>query len=469
MTSYTMTIDGKAVAADKTFEVIDPATGEPFAEAPDANREQLDDAVAAARRALADWSRTPLDERRQVLQNIGAAIKPKIGDFADLLVREQGKPRDRAAGEAAGAMTWFRVTAAYELPVEVVRDDDKGRIEVRRRPIGVVGGITPWNFPLILACWKIAPALLTGNTIVLKPSPYTPLATLVLGELIRDIVPAGVVNIVSGGDDLGRAMTTHPGIDKISFTGSVETGKAIMAAVAPDLKRLTLELGGNDAAIVLPDVDPKEAAPKIFEAAFGNTGQVCSALKRLYVHEDIYEPMCAALADLAKQAKVGPGTEEGVSFGPLNNQMQLDKVISLVEDAKANGARILTGGSRMERPGYFYPLTLVADVTDGMRLVDEEQFGPVLPILRFSDVEDAIERANRVKYGLGGSVWTRDVEHGLELAARLECGTAWVNQHTTILPDVPFGGCKWSGIGRENGRWGLEEYTNLQVFNAVSL
>ncbi|RMF21029.1 MAG: aldehyde dehydrogenase family protein, partial [Deltaproteobacteria bacterium] len=333
------------------FEVIDPATGEPFAEAPEATREQLDEAVAAARRAFAGWSQTSLEERKRVLTDITAAIKPKIPELADLLVREQGKPRDRASSEAAGAMTWFRVTAGYDLPVEVVRDDEGGRIEVRRRPIGVVGGITPWNFPLILATWKIAPALLTGNTIVLKPSPYTPLTTLVLGELIREVVPPGVVNIVSGGDELGRWMTTHPGIDKISFTGSVETGKAIMAAVAPDLKRLTLELGGNDAGIVLPDVDVEQAAPRIFEAAFGNTGQVCSALKRLYVHEDVYDPMCEALVELARKAKVGPGSEEGVDFGPLNNEMQLRKVIDLVEDAKAHGARVLVGGERMDRPG----------------------------------------------------------------------------------------------------------------------
>ncbi len=253
MSSYTMTIDGKAATAANSFDVIDPATGEPFAKAPDANRDQLDEAVAAARRAFAAWSVRTIDERKQVLRDIAAAIKPKIGELAELLVREQGKPRTRATAEAAGARAWFQVTAGYELPVEVVQRDDKARIEVRRRPLGVVGGITPWNFPLILACWKIAPALLAGNTIVLKPSPYTPLTTLVLGEILRDIAPAGVVNIVSGGDELGRWMTVHEGIDKISFTGSVETGKAIMASVAPDLKRLTLELGGHDAAIVLPD------------------------------------------------------------------------------------------------------------------------------------------------------------------------------------------------------------------------
>jgi len=464
MTTYTMTIDGAAVAGARTFAVVDPATAEPFAEAPEAAREDLDRAVAAARRAFGEWSRTPLEERRAVLEKIAAAIKPRIGELAELLTREQGKPLDRASSEAAGAMAWFRTTAGYELPVEVVRDDEKARIEVRRRPIGVVGAITPWNFPLILAAWKIAPALLAGNTVVLKPSPYTPLTTLVLGEILREIVPPGVVNIVSGGDELGRWITTHPDVDKIAFTGSVETGKAIMAAAAPDLKRITLELGGNDAAIVLPDVEPAEIADAVFEGAFGNTGQVCSAIKRLYVHADVYDAMCDALVEVGRAAKVGPGTEPGVRLGPLNNEMQLNRVIELVEDAKRAGARILLGGQRLDRPGYFYAVTLVADIDDGTRLVDEEQFGPALPIIRYTDVDDAIARANRVKYGLGGSVWTRDVERGLELAARLECGTAWVNQHATILPNLPFGGHKWSGIGVENGPWGVEEHLNLQVF-----
>ncbi len=469
MTQYTLTIDGKAVSARQSFDVIDPATEKPFASAPEATREQLDQAVDAARRAFPAWSATPIEERKNVLLRIAEVIQKNTNELAQVVTREQGKPIPPAMGEAIGAMIWFQVTAGLDLPTQVVQDDAFVRAEIRRRPLGVIAGITPWNFPLLMAAWKIAPAILTGNTIVLKPSPYTPLSTLRLGELLRDIVPPGVVNVLSGGDGLGRWMTAHPGFAKIAFTGSVDTGKAIMAAAAPDLKRVTLELGGNDAAVVLPDVDVAAIAPKIFEAAFTNSGQVCAALKRLYVHDSIHDEMCAQLVAIGRTKKVGPGTEDGVDYGPLNNAMQRDKVASLVDEAKARGARILLGGERPQGPGYFYPLTIVADAKEGMRLVDEEQFGPALPVIRYTDVDDAIARANAPKYGLGGSVWTRDLARGAELAGRLECGTAWVNQHTTLLPTLPFGGVKWSGLGRENGTFGLEAYTEIQVLNVAKI
>jgi acyl-CoA reductase-like NAD-dependent aldehyde dehydrogenase len=302
---------------------------------------------------------------------------------------------------------------------------------------------------------------------VLKPSPFTPLSSLRLGEILRDVLPPGVFNVVSGGDELGAWVTSHPAVRKISFTGSIETGKKIALAAAPDLKRMTLELGGNDAAIVLPDVDPKAVADKLFWGAFENSGQICSAIKRLYVHESIYRPLVQELAERAKAVKLGDGLEPDVQLGPVNNQPQFRRVIELVDEARAAGGKVHAGGTPFEGGGYFYPPTLVTDVAEGVRLVDEEQFGPALPVISYRDVDDAIERANATHYGLSGSVWTRDAARGAELAARLECGTAWVNQHLAILPFTPFGGAKWSGIGVENGQWGLLGFTEIQVMNVA--
>jgi acyl-CoA reductase-like NAD-dependent aldehyde dehydrogenase len=267
------------------------------------------------------------------------------------------------------------------------------RVEAHRKPLGVIGAITPWNFPMILLAFKLPPALLAGNTIVIKPAPTTPLTTLKLGQLIQGLVPPGVVNIIADANDLGGAMTAHPDIRKISFTGSTATGKKVMASAAEALKRVTLELGGNDAGIVLDDVNPKEAAPKLFQSAFQNNGQVCIAMKRLYVHESIYDEMCGELAKLADAAIIGDGLMQGTQIGPLQNRMQYEKVKEFLEDGKKNG-KVIAGGVVEDRPGYFIRPTIVRDITDGTRLVDEEQFGPVLPVIKFKDAEDAVQRAN---------------------------------------------------------------------------
>ncbi len=462
MSKLTMTIDGKSVEAEKTFGVINPATEEVFAECPDCTQAQLDLAMEAAKRAFQSWRRQDVAKRRQVLLDCAEALKPHAEELAELLTREQGKPFQDALDES-GSVEWFKHTADLELPCEVLQDDEQARVEVRRRPLGVVGAIAPWNFPILLAVTKIAPALLTGNTVVLKPSPYTPLTTLKLGEILRDVVPPGVLNIVSGGDELGAWITHHSAVRKITFTGSVATGKKVAQTAAPDLKRVTLELGGNDPAIVLPDVDPKEFAEKLVWKIMGNCGQVCIAIKRLYVHEKIYEPLVQELAECARQIKVGNGLDPATQMGPLNNQMQFERVIELAEDAKQAGARIATGGQRLEGPGYFYLPTIVADIAEGARLVDEEQFGPVLPVMPFRDIDEALERANATHFGLAGSIWTNDLERGAELATQLECGSGGVNQHGYFKPFAPFGGIKWSGIGRQNGVWGLEEFTDLQV------
>jgi acyl-CoA reductase-like NAD-dependent aldehyde dehydrogenase len=466
VSDFTLTIDGKAVAGAGKFGVINPSTGEVFAEAPDASRAQLDDAMASSKAALRPWQ-ADIEQRRKALRDCAAAIKAKAAELAPILVREQGKPMKDAFGEVIGAAVWFEFTAGLQIPVEVLVDTPESRIEVRRRPLGVVAAITPWNYPLLLAVWKIAPALLAGNTVVIKPSPFTPLTTLALGALLRDVLPPGVLNVVSGGDGLGAWMTSHPVPRKISFTGSTETGKKVAAAAAPDLKRLTLELGGNDAAIVLDDVAIDAVAEKLIQGAFMNCGQVCSAIKRVYVPEKLYSPLVDRLAALAKAIQVGDGFTEGVQMGPLNNKPQFERVSMLVEEAKKSGARIATGGAPVGGKGYFYQPTIVADVAEGVRLVDEEQFGPALPVIPYRSVDDAVERANRTNYGLSGSVWSNDPDRALAVASQLECGTAWVNQHLALVPFAPFGGAKWSGIGVENGTWGLLGFTEIQTVNVA--
>jgi acyl-CoA reductase-like NAD-dependent aldehyde dehydrogenase len=298
---------------------------------------------------------------------------------------------------------------------------------------------------------------------VVKPSPFTPLSALVVGEVVREIVPAGVVNVVAGGDDVGEAMVAHPLTNMISFTGSVTAGKAIMAAAAPGLKRVGLELGGNDAAIVLEDADPRAVAADLYAAAFTWTGQICAAVKRLYVHESLFDEVVEELSTLASQARIGASHDEGVTMGPITTGPQFERVCGLVEDAIARGARVHAGGAPLPRPGYFYPPTILTGVGPGVRVVDEEQFGPVLPVMPFSEVDAAIEEANATSYGLGGSVWSSDVERATALASRLEAGTTWINRHAVAGADLPFGGVKQSGLGRENGRPGLDHFCELRT------
>jgi acyl-CoA reductase-like NAD-dependent aldehyde dehydrogenase len=367
---------------------------------------------------------------------------------------------DRGAAQSDGIV-------GIEIPVETLVDNEQQHIELRYRPLGVVGIITPWNAPVNLALGPLVSALYTGNTVVLKPSPYTPLTTLKLGELMRPIFPAGVVNVLAGGAELGRFMTEHPAIDKISFTGSVATGKKVLASAAGTLKRVTLELGGNDPAIIMDDVDPKAIAKKVFFASFVNSGQVCMAIKRIYAHEKIYDALCEALAEEANKAVVGDGLDPKTELGPIQNKMQYDKVRAIIEDTKRRGARILAGGDVPDRPGYFVTPTIVVDVPEDSRLVREEQFGPIVPILKFNDLDDALARANDTRYGLSGSVWTSDVDRGAEIAAKLEVGTAWVNQHRATSAFVPFGGAKESGYGRQYSVLGLKGYMEPEVISVA--
>jgi acyl-CoA reductase-like NAD-dependent aldehyde dehydrogenase len=462
MGDFVMTIAGEAVPTAETFGVRNPATGEVFAEAPECSREQLDAAFDAAAKAARDWKS---DEavRRASLLKAADVLLASVGDLAPILTSEQGKPLGDASIEVFAAAIWSQYFANLETPAQIIQDDDEAFVEVARRPLGVVAAITPWNFPLTLAFWKIAPALLAGNTMVLKPSPFTPLTTLKVGEMLRDVFPPGVVNIVSGGDELGAWMTSHPVPRKISFTGSIETGKKVAASAAPDLKRVTLELGGNDPAIVLDDADPATVATAIFAGAFNNNGQVCSAVKRVYVPEALYDDVVEGLAAHARAIKVGEGTEDGVKLGPINNEPQYERVKELVADALSHGATAVTGGKAMDRAGYFFEPTILTGLSDGTRIVDEEQFGPALPVVPYRDLGDAIDRANATHFGLSGSVWGVDTDRASAVAAQLECGTAWVNTHLALAPQQPFGGFKWSGIGVENGPWGLAEFTEFQV------
>jgi acyl-CoA reductase-like NAD-dependent aldehyde dehydrogenase len=457
-------IDGALETSVSTFEVVNPSTGRAFAQCPDASREQFDAAVAAARRAYAGWSRTSFDERRERLNRLADAIDQRVEPLARVLTLEQGKPLAKARIEIRRAAGIIRHLVTIAIEPEILRDDARGRVELRHKPLGVVGGIAPWNVPIVLAAPKICSALYTGNTMVLKPSPYTPLTTLMIGAIARDIFPAGVLNVLAGGNELGQWMTEHPGIDKITFTGSVATGKRVMAAAASNMKRVTLELGGNDAAIVLGDVDVKAVAQPLFDAAFANSGQICQAIKRLYVHGSIYDAMVEELAAIARRVRVGDGFDEQVELGPVQNRAQYERVLELIDDTRRQpGVRIVAGGRPLDRPGYFIEPTIVADIADGTRLVDEEPFGPVLPVIRFDDVDAVLDKANATVFGLGGSVWTQDIELGANLAARMETGVAWVNHHLGVAPEFPFGGVKESGIGRANGELGLKRNMEPQL------
>lgn len=474
MEKYSMTIGGKQVQAVSTFDVINPASGEAFASVPAGTVADLDAAVAAARAAFPAWSRTPDAERKRLVHALAGLLEANAPALMELVTKETGKPLNGLNGvgsgmEVGGSIAWTHVTADLELPVEVIQDNDDARIEVHRKPLGVVASITPWNWPLMIAIWHVMPALRAGNTVVIKPSELTPVATLRFVELANTVLPAGVLNVVSAERDsaVGEAVARHPDINKIVFTGSTPTGRRIMESAAGNLKRLTLELGGNDAGIVLPDVDPKGVAAKLFGVTFHNNGQTCACLKRLYVHESIYEELCQELARLAREAVVGDGLLAETQLGPVQNRKQLDYVAALVEDAKARGARVLSGGTPRSGKGYFYEPTVLADVTDGMRVVDEEQFGPILPIIKYADIDEVISRANDNPNGLGGSVWSNDLARASQLALRLECGTAWINEHGAIQPDAPFGGVKQSGIGVEFGHYGLEEYTTIQTLKIM--
>jgi acyl-CoA reductase-like NAD-dependent aldehyde dehydrogenase len=464
MTDFAMLIDGERRTTPTTLDVVNPATEGLAGQAPDCTRADLDDAMSAALRAFPGWAADE-DARRQALRDAAGALMAAAERIGTVLTAENGKPLARAVEEVYGVAHWIGYFAGLDLPRETIYSDATKVVEVARRPMGVVAAIAPWNYPLILASWKLAPALRAGNTVVLKPSPFTPLSTLAMGETLAGALPPGVLNVVCGRDELGAWMTSHPVPRKVSFTGSVATGKKVAVSAAADLKRVTLELGGNDPAILLDDADVAAVAGRVFDAAFQNSGQVCVAVKRVYVPQRRYADVVEALAERAKQAVVGDPMLAETQLGPVSNAPQYRQVLGLLEDALSRGAVAAAGGGALDGPGYFLAPTILRDVADGVPIVDDEQFGPVLPVVPYRDLDEVLARVNGSMYGLGGSVWTADPERGAAVAARLECGTAWINTHGGLLPFAPFGGVKWSGIGVENGPWGLAAYTDIQTLH----
>lgn len=443
------------------FAVLDPATGEVFDEAPDQRPDELDAIVDRAHDVWRDWRADPV-ARTTALFAAADAVEAAGADLAPLLTREQGKPLAESYAEIARAAARLRYFAELDPVPQPIADGRPVRAEVRWRPLGPVAAIVPWNFPLQLASAKFAPALAAGNTMVLKPSPFTPLATRLLGSVLSAALPQDVLTIVTGREPLGARLASHPGIRHVTFTGSIATGRAVARGAAASLARVTLELGGNDAAILLEDVDVERIADRLFWAAFRNCGQVCMAVKRVYAPDRLYSQVVEALAERAKTVVVGPGLDPGSQLGPVCNAPQLARVERCTAQALADGARAVAGGHRLEGPGYFFAPTILADVPSGSPVVTEEQFGPVLPVLPYGRLDEAVEAANDTGFGLGGSVWGTDLDRAEAVAGRLECGTAWINHHAELSLAQPFAGIKDSGVGVAGGPWGL--YGNLRPF-----
>lgn len=464
--AFQLLIDGRLVDGVGTLDVIEPSTGEVFETCARAGPEQLEQAIGAAARAFPAWSRQSYSYRRARLGALADALEARQQEFVRLLTREQGKPLTEAGFEVGGAIAILRWHAENELALETVHDREDGIFVEQRSPLGVVAGIAPWNFPLALIVGKIAAALNVGNTMVAKPAPSTPLTTALLGELACDILPAGVLNIIIDDNDLGQKLTEHPSVAKISFTGSTATGKRVMESASASLKRLTLELGGNDVAIVLDDVLVKDVAPKLLAASMINAGQVCLAAKRIYAPASLHDALCDELAELAQSITVGNGLDEGVQLGPVQNLAQFNKLLDIIAEAGASG-KILAGGASLPGGGYFIAPTIVSDLPDDARLVAEEQFGPVIPVLKYETIEEVVARANNTAFGLGGTIWTSDPARGIEVAKRIDSGVIWVNRHLEMPFDMPVGAAKHSGFGVAQGLEGLKEYTQLKIINAA--
>ncbi len=463
---FHLSINGKLVGADRSFDVLNPATNQVIAQAPEASAQQLEEAIQAAAQAFKVWSVLPWQTRSDYILQYADALEARQDELITLLTLEQGKPKhSQAKSEVEAAIYWVREVAKRNIPVQIIEDTAEHVVEVHHTPLGVVGAITPWNFPVLLGLWKVAPCLITGNTMVMKPSPYTPLTSLFFGEIAQAVLPPGVLSVVSGGNELGQIITEHPAIAKISFTGSTATGKKVMASGASNLKRITLELGGNDAAVVLADADWQSIIKPLFWAAFGNSGQWCIAVKRLYVHSSIHAAFTSAFVDYAKTVKVGDGMDPATDLGPIQNRMQYEKLIDLFKDTRKQGYKVPLGGViDQSLAGNFIPVTIVDNPPENSRIVQEEPFGPILPIIAFDEVDDVIARVNASPYGLAGSVWGGDRAAAIALAKRMETGTVWVNEIHIHGIDIPFGGHKLSGMGVENGQEGLAGFTNTKSY-----
>ncbi|THH16018.1 hypothetical protein EW146_g4556 [Bondarzewia mesenterica] len=459
-------INGRKIGSQTLQDVINPATKEVIAAVPIATEEQLNEAVGAASRALSTWATVPAEARQSSLSRMGDLVSEHLDEFIELLIKEVGKSRQLATMEVGSCVDWLHGVATQSPPTETLLDASDRTVVMRYVPHGVCAAITPWNFPMSLLIWKLAPALVTGNCIIVKPAPFAPLCAMKFVELAQQVFPPGVLSVLSGDGNLGPWIAAHPNISRISLTGSIPAGQSVMRAAASNLKSLTLELGGNDGAVVLDDVDPKKIAPMLFWGTFHNSGQICAALKRIYIHENVYTAVRDELVAYARTIKVGNCLEPGVGMGPVQNKEQYDKVKSLIEDCQSNGYTFACGGGgfpELDKKGYFLPISIVDNPPEHSRIVQEEQFGPIVPLLKWRDEDDVIKRMNYGVYGLAATVWSNDFERARSIAEKLQAGTVWINESQQFHWDQAFGGFKHSGIGVEHSRHGLYAWTNIQT------
>ncbi|MFS4473722.1 aldehyde dehydrogenase family protein [Chryseobacterium sp. T20] len=452
---------------DTRFLSLNPSTLEVIGEVTNTSREEIDAKIKKAKKAQKLWSARPDAERKEILLQVAEALQQNSKHLAEWITREQGKPLNGPGAnfEMQACVGWTQVPASLDLPEEIVFEDDTRKDILYRNPIGVVAAIAPWNWPLMIAIWQIIPSLRMGNAVIIKPSEYTTFCSLEMIKVINSVLPEDILQVVTGKGDVGGYLTSHPEIGKIMFTGSIATGKRVIEASAKNMARLTLECGGNDAGIILPGLDVSKYIDGIFWGAFLNMGQTCACLKRLYVHENDYEKVVKALAEYSSNIPMGNGADESSVLGPIQNKMQYDKIQDLILDAENVGADFIFIGQKPDLEGYFIPVTLVGNVDNGDRIVNEEQFGPVLPIIKYKTLEEAISKANDSENGLGASVWSDDLDEAQKVAAQLEAGTVWINQHGAIHPFVPFGGAKQSGYGVEFGIEGLKAVTVPKVIS----
>jgi len=461
--------------SDAVVPVYDPATGEQVATVADAGAADVDRAVKAARNAFdsGPWRELLPSQREALIWKLSDLIDRHADELAELESLDNGKTKFMASiVDIPGSRDYFRYMAGWATKIEGSTIDVSigGRpggafqAYTRREPVGVVAQIIPWNFPLAMAAWKLGPALAAGCTCVLKPAEQTPLTALRLGELIQEAgFPPGVVNIVTGnGETAGAALVAHPGVDKIAFTGSTEVGKKINIAATDTLKRVSLELGGKSPVIVLPDADPQVAAAGASQAIFFNAGQVCAAGSRLYVHSKLFDRVVEQVGGAASAIRLGPGLDPGTEMGPLVSREQQQRVLDYIESGRAAGASIVAGGDRPEHGGYYVKPTVLANVKPDMKVVQEEIFGPVVVAQRFDDLDEIAALANDTQYGLSASIWSNDLTAVHRLVPKIKAGTVWVNCHGPVDANMPFGGFKQSGVGREHGRVGIEMYTEVK-------